>query len=734
MIRGRHQGHVDGRRAAHPHSGRGGSGTAAALGMAAAIAIFVAVPAVLCLALGIPTRSGWSRHVTPATRPLFDALGALAWSAWLGCCVPLVRSVLARVRTGDVARSAGGRLGDRLAASIAAAVLTLLPVSTSLAGAAVPAGAGGRSVPAAAAGASPRRPATTAVATAPATARPAPAPAQPARAQLARAQLATARPATAPAQPAGPDGDGSGAGVGPVASGGPTGAVPGPEASIAAGVYVVEPGDSLWSIAQHLYEDAGEWQAIAAVNFDRVMPDGARFVDPSLIRPGWRLALPDAPAVAPAAGHAVARPSRSPEPSGNAGVAVGSPRSIGASMPPDPARTSPEVVAAPAGSGPPTARPTADEPSVGPTHGRGTGEGPPLPTLAALGIGAVAAAALARRARRRDRDRGDGHRDTPAGAPGPDGSKVIAQPADDPGPSEAAEPAVQEDLVGLAVTVSPFEATPALDWLELADRLLALPSELPAPRVQLFRVGPDGVDAWLTERTDWAPPPWERRSGGRVWHLSARHDRLQLAERCRGLQPVHPAMLPIGADGRGTWLAVADAGCCLPIIGAGAEALVATMAVSADSWPWSDQLTVTVDPAAAIAETGHGGASGPEGTDPDVTVLFVGDPALLPASTRRRCAVVTTLPVPSTGLTVAVDARAATIHPLGVTVRPHVLAPRHRRAVDVLARGRRWPAEAPAPAPRPGGPAAGSRSATAAGDTVEADDGLLPAHLLVPGP
>ena len=54
-------------------------------------------------------------------------------------------------------------------------------------------------------------------------------------------------------------------------------------------------------------------------------------------------------------------------------------------------------------------------------------------------------------------------------------------------------------------------------------------------------------------------------------------------------------------------------------------------------------------------------------------ILFCGDPAVAPsAATAARCAVVTMEPVAATDLTVLVDRLAATLHPIGEVVRPHL--------------------------------------------------------------
>jgi nucleoid-associated protein YgaU len=57
-------------------------------------------------------------------------------------------------------------------------------------------------------------------------------------------------------------------------------------------VYVVKAGDTLWRIAARTLDDPFRWQDVWRANAGRKMTDGSRFVDPDLIRPGWRLSIP----------------------------------------------------------------------------------------------------------------------------------------------------------------------------------------------------------------------------------------------------------------------------------------------------------------------------------------------------------------------------------------------------------------------------------------------------------
>jgi nucleoid-associated protein YgaU/DNA-binding SARP family transcriptional activator len=59
----------------------------------------------------------------------------------------------------------------------------------------------------------------------------------------------------------------------------------------------VEPGDSLWEIAEERLGDGHRYSEIFDLNVGRPQPDGEVLTDPSLIQPGWTLQLPDAAAL-----------------------------------------------------------------------------------------------------------------------------------------------------------------------------------------------------------------------------------------------------------------------------------------------------------------------------------------------------------------------------------------------------------------------------------------------------
>ena len=69
--------------------------------------------------------------------------------------------------------------------------------------------------------------------------------------------------------------------------------------------YTVQEGDTLSGIAERTMGSASSYTDIFALNKDRAEPGGARFTDPSLIQPGWTIALPSG-----AKTHSTASPTR----------------------------------------------------------------------------------------------------------------------------------------------------------------------------------------------------------------------------------------------------------------------------------------------------------------------------------------------------------------------------------------------------------------------------------------
>src|SRR6266536_2512800 len=99
--------------------------------------------------------------------------------------------------------------------------------------------------------------------------------------------------------------------------------------------YVVQPGDSLWQIAEQQLGDPLRWHELWQLNRDRRMPDGRVLHRPGLILPGWVLRLPtDAappaaspPETVPPTTMPGAPPTRRPEPGAHGPTTTRPPRS-----------------------------------------------------------------------------------------------------------------------------------------------------------------------------------------------------------------------------------------------------------------------------------------------------------------------------------------------------------------------------------------------------------------------
>jgi DNA-binding SARP family transcriptional activator len=352
-----------------------------------------------------------------------------------------------------------------------------------------------------------------------------------------------------------------------------------PPATQSARSYAVQPGDTLWTIAEDLLGDGADWTTLAALNLGRDFGGGSRFVDPDQLREGWRLRLPADARRGDRTHPRAHRDSPHPEPPGH------------------------------------------------------------LPELIALGLGSVACAALARNAGRRRR-LGDRFSGDPIGH-------------------------LSEGAVDAATLLERFAETPALHSFEAANCILgrALEGAGPHPRVRAIRVSPSGVTFTFGESHPADPPEgFVRLEDGTGWHLS--HDALTEHDPS---SPYLPVVVPVGEDRDGTWLVPLQPGDVLPMLGEAAPALWRAARAAAGSWAWSDTILVTEDPHDPRLRVAAGAESFMA-----QRVLFGGDPAALTPAVAARSAVITMEPVAASDLTILADRRAATLHPMGLVVRPHL--------------------------------------------------------------
>jgi DNA-binding SARP family transcriptional activator len=224
---------------------------------------------------------------------------------------------------------------------------------------------------------------------------------------------------------------------------------------------------------------------------------------------------------------------------------------------------------------------------------------------------------------------------------------------------------LSEGAQDAATLLQRLAGVPALHSFEAANSLLGqcLENRPSGPTVRAICVSPSGVTfCFAEERWDDPPPGFERVKDRTAWHVD--HDVLDGQD---PLFPYLPIVLPIGDDAEGTWLVPLQPGDVMPILGEAAPALWRAARATVASWAWSETILVTEDPddAALRAEILAGPSVGRH-------VLFCGDPASLTPEVAARCAVITMESVAASDLTVLVDHRAATLHPIGLVVRPHL--------------------------------------------------------------
>lgn len=286
----------------------------------------------------------------------------------------------------------------------------------------------------------------------------------------------------------------------------------------------------------------------------------------------------------------------------------------------------------------------------------------PLAELAAAGLSALVAALLARRSRQLRRLQ----------------AFLREEGQESPAPTEP-----QADLAAL---VAPFEGVPLPAIVEAAARHLghsiATLDPSPGP-VQWLRVGRDGVEAKFSDPVPDSVRGWTPGEAG-TWRLPPSVDVAALEAAAGSADPWCAVLLPLGDDDRGTWLLPVAAGSCVAVLGPRAAELVQAMRAALATWSWHEDLFVTEDAAQAAEAVRRcpPPPTGAPGAGPHV--LFVGDPHALTAATRRGCAALTTGQVDDAEVTVVVDARWASAHPLGLTVRPPLLDPSWAAAVDEL--------------------------------------------------
>lgn len=361
---------------------------------------------------------------------------------------------------------------------------------------------------------------------------------------------------------------------------------PMPNTAVTVQDVTVEPGDTLWDLTEEITGSGHDWHQAWELNRGRGQPGGATFTDPSLIRPGWTLSIPDPASPATPAPGAPAPPAAEPAPPTTepASPSAPAPSTAPPADPTTPGTNAPPPAAPGPATNVPTSSPTAAPNSVEPSPARPdeplTGSTSELPMIAfAAGGGLLLAGAsltaLLRYRRRQFRQRRPGRM---IGSAPPGLLRV--------------ERALQE-----AGSVGSADVT----WLDQALRALvqalARVDGARLPDVVAACMTDDVLTLVLTEPASEAPEPWTVDPAGTRWSIR-RDDPLTYDEQRRAyfFAPL-PMLASVGytAEGEhwlvdlervGTLSLSGDADRCLNL----ARFLAAELAHNT----WSEMLQVTL--------------------------------------------------------------------------------------------------------------------------------------------
>ncbi|GHE06879.1 LysM peptidoglycan-binding domain-containing protein [Klenkia taihuensis] len=328
---------------------------------------------------------------------------------------------------------------------------------------------------------------------------------------------------------------------------------------------VVEPGDSLWTIAEDAHGDGATWPSVWEANAGRTEPGGEVFDDPDLIHPGWTLTvpgLPDPEDPAPGPSDSAPAPPSEGTPSSAPPTSTPSPPASPTAVPPTPTSVAPRPT--------PSSAPGTTAPSDGGTASESEVDSGAV-VAAAAGVasvlGAVSFLALQRYRRRQFRHRRPGR----------------AVPV--PPPHLAA---VERSLVASeGVDVAFLDR--ALRSLARRDR-----TSTALPEILAVSVSAEAVLVRLAEPMHAAPAPWVADAAGTRWSLSREAHTPDHHRGGRGPAPF-PGLVSVGRSRTGDhWLLDLEQAGVLRIAGDPQRAadLLRYIAAELAHNTWSEMLLV----------------------------------------------------------------------------------------------------------------------------------------------
>jgi nucleoid-associated protein YgaU len=347
-----------------------------------------------------------------------------------------------------------------------------------------------------------------------------------------------------------------------------------PAAAPVARTVVVEPGDTLWQIAQDRLGDGDRYPAIAAASTG-LQDDGGRLVDPDLIRPGWELTMPSStPAAAPAAPDArslleqpAAPPATAPERPAPAAPETPPTAPVPAAKAPasPAAETSAQAPAAPSPATTPSAQGPESEPDAADDR---------VTLRTAGGVGALMAAGLLTllglKRTRQQRRRRPGQR--------------IAMPPPELQPVEF-ELRMVEDPTGLA----------RVDQALRSLSVLLAELDQPLPVLRVARLVDEDLELYL-DGTTVLPAPFLATGDPSIWTLPADAP-LVSAEELDQVAAPFPSLITLGHDlDDGHVLLDLEQAASLAVDGDPTVSVAVLAAIAAElaTSRWADDLQVTV--------------------------------------------------------------------------------------------------------------------------------------------
>ncbi len=338
---------------------------------------------------------------------------------------------------------------------------------------------------------------------------------------------------------------------------------------------VVEPGDTLWQIAQDHLGDGDRYPDIAAASTG-LQDDGAHLVDQDLIRPGWELTLPRSTAsAAPAAPDTTVpiEPTAAPPPS--TPVLPGPPAAVPqtASAEPAPATTIPSIAPASPATEAPARAPATAAPAQS-QDAAPAADSDQVTIRTAGGVGALMAASLLAllglKRTRQQRRRRPGQR--------------IAMPPPALEPTEF-ELRMVEDPTGLA----------RVDQALRSLSVLLAEAGQPLPALRVARLVAEDLELYL-DGTTVLPAPFLATGDPTVWTLPADAP-LLAAEELEQVAAPFPSLITLGHDLEDAHVLLdLEHAAALAVDGSPTASVAVLAAIAAElaTSRWADDLQVTV--------------------------------------------------------------------------------------------------------------------------------------------